>query len=69
MGFVFEAEDPELNRKVALKVMKPEMAGDPGLLQRFLREARAMAAVQNKHIVTVFQVDKDGCSLSHPAMS
>jgi hypothetical protein len=55
MGMVFVAEDPQLRRLVALKVLKK--AQD---LQRFLREARATAAVKNDHIVTIFQVGQEG---------
>jgi phosphate transport system substrate-binding protein len=59
MGLVFQAEDPELQRTVALKVVRPEMAHDQELRQRFLREARTMASVKSDHIVTVFQVGQD----------
>jgi urea transport system substrate-binding protein len=60
MGMVLEAEDTHLQRRVALKVIRPEMAGDASLRQRFLREARAMAAIQNDHLVTIYQVGQDG---------
>jgi ABC-type branched-subunit amino acid transport system substrate-binding protein len=63
MGVVFEAEDSHLMRAVALKVMKRELAENPAVIkrdpaarQRFLREARAMAAVRSEHIVTIHQV-------------
>jgi len=59
MGLVFEAEDLHLQRRVALKVMKPRLASDFVERQRFLREARAMAAVRDDHIVTVYQVSQD----------
>ena len=59
MGIVFEAEDPELGRKVALKVMKPSMAAHPEARQRFLREARSTAAIEHDHIVTIHQVGED----------
>src|SRR5947208_348327 len=41
MGAVFAAEDPTLGRRVALKVMRPEVAAFPDSRTRFLREARA----------------------------
>jgi hypothetical protein len=39
MGVVFQAEDPGLKRRVALKILKPEIAADPRHRQRFVREA------------------------------
>jgi WD40 repeat protein len=59
MGVVFEAEDPDLQRKVALKVMRPWLAADEAARKRFLREARAAAALDHDHIVKIFQVGED----------
>jgi hypothetical protein len=59
MGVVFEAEDPRLKRRVALKVMKPELAAHAQSRHRFLREAQAMAALDHDHVVTVHQVGED----------
>jgi serine/threonine protein kinase len=56
MGYVFEAVDSELQRTVALKVMKPALALDDSARKRFLREARAMASVKNDHIVSIHHV-------------
>jgi serine/threonine protein kinase len=56
MGLVWEAEDPQLCRRVALKVMKPALADRREHRERFLREARAAAAIDHSHIVTVYQV-------------
>src|SRR5262245_20019350 len=60
MGIVFLAEDIRLQRRVALKVMKPDVASKPGAKERFLREARAGAALAHQNIVTVYQVDEVG---------
>ncbi len=60
MGLVFQAEDPKLRRLVALKVMRPEIASSLTARQRFLREARAAAAIEHDHIVQIYQVDQDG---------
>jgi len=60
MGIVFLAEDLELKRQVALKVMKPLLAASASARQRFLREARAMAAVENDHIVHINQIGQAG---------
>jgi serine/threonine protein kinase/regulation of enolase protein 1 (concanavalin A-like superfamily) len=56
MGLVFLAEDTLLSRPVALKVMRPELADTEGIAQRFMREARATAAIKDDHIVTIYQV-------------
>jgi serine/threonine protein kinase len=60
MGLVFEAEDMRLNRRVALKVVRPRIAMQPGATQRLLREARAVAALENDHIVPLFEVGEVG---------
>jgi serine/threonine protein kinase len=60
MGVVFQAEDPSLKRLVALKVLRPALAASDRARQRFLREARAAAAVKHDHIVTIYQVGEAG---------
>jgi Leucine-rich repeat (LRR) protein len=57
MGVVFRGEDPRLGRQVALKVMRPDLAIDPDQRERFLREARAAAALRDEHIVGIHHVD------------
>jgi serine/threonine protein kinase len=59
MGVVYLAEDTKLERRVALKVMRAELAADKLNEQRFLREARAAARIENDHIVTIYQVDEE----------
>ena len=56
MGAVFLAEDPALQRQIALKVMLPSVANNPTAKARFLREARAVAAVEHDHIIHIHQV-------------
>jgi len=56
MGFVFEAHEIALRRRVALKVLKPELALDAENRERFLREARAAAAIESDHVVAVFHI-------------
>lgn len=53
MGVVHEAHDAALDRRVAVKVVAPELAGDEGLRRRFAREARALAALDSAHVVQV----------------
>jgi hypothetical protein len=60
MGAVYRAEDLRLGRTVAVKVMKPATAADPQAEQRFLREARAAAALQHDHVVPIFHVGEEG---------
>jgi len=56
MAFVFRAQDVRLQRPVALKVMRPGLAARDSERQRFLREARAAAAIQHDHVATVLDV-------------
>jgi serine/threonine protein kinase len=56
MGVVFKAEDPLLKRLVALKVLLPRFAADPESRARFVREARAQAAVEHDRVVPIFLV-------------
>jgi serine/threonine protein kinase/formylglycine-generating enzyme required for sulfatase activity/WD40 repeat protein len=59
MGVVFLAEDLKLGRQVALKVMLPQHAARPKSKDRFLREAKTAASIENDHIITIHQVDED----------
>ena len=47
MGVVFRAEDPKLERQIALKAMKPAVAASRSAKDRFLREAKATAAIEH----------------------
>jgi len=60
MGVVFRAEDPQLKRLVALKVMKPTAAASPSAKARFLLEAQAAAAIVHDNIVAIHQVGDSG---------
>jgi serine/threonine protein kinase len=64
MGVVYEAEDVRLQRRVALKVLPPEIASNPASLDRFEREARAVAALNHPNIVTVHSVEEAAGSAS-----
>src|SRR5688572_1116201 len=56
MGAVYLAEDAKLKRKVALKTMRPELAANKLDRDRFLREARAAAALESDFIVPIWGV-------------
>jgi tetratricopeptide (TPR) repeat protein len=56
MGVVYHARDPLLDRDVALKVMLPQIAGDPDQKARFEREARAVAKIVHANVLTVFDL-------------
>jgi serine/threonine protein kinase len=68
MGVVFKAQDTHLVRMVALKAMLPALAASATARQRFLREARAAAAIQHDHVVTIYQVSEDSAPLPWLAM-
>lgn len=59
MGIVLRGVDPKLNRVVAIKVLSPEIASIPSAHKRFLREAKAAAAVSHDHIVTIYAVEEN----------
>jgi serine/threonine protein kinase len=56
MGEVYRALDPRLGREVAIKVLHEDVPRDPDRLKRFEREARAVAALNHPHILTVHDV-------------
>jgi serine/threonine protein kinase len=61
MAEVFLARDERLGRMVALKVLAPALGMDQGFRQRFIRESRAAAAVDDPHIVPVYEAgEADG---------
>ncbi|HBE67849.1 MAG TPA: hypothetical protein DDW52_06845 [Planctomycetaceae bacterium] len=58
MGVVFKALDSTLDRFVAIKMMLPQLSANGTARQRFLREAKAAAAVVDDHVLPIFGVDQ-----------
>ena len=58
MAAVFQALDLRLNRRVAIKVLPPDLAFNPGVRSRFLREAQMAAALTHPNIVPIYSVDE-----------
>jgi serine/threonine protein kinase len=61
MAVVYRAVDERLGRRVALKILAPALAADEAFRQRFIRESRAAAAVDDPHIIPVYEAgEADG---------
>jgi len=59
MSTVYRAFDPTLERWVAIKLMHRDISSDPDQLERFRREARAVASLNHPHVVTVIDAGED----------
>ncbi len=59
MGVVYQAHDPNIDRMVALKVLRPDRVADQALVARFMKEAKAIGRLSHPGIVTVYDVGKD----------
>ncbi len=63
MGEVFSARDTQLEREVALKVLRADVAADEGRMRRFIQEAKAAAALNHPHIAHIYEIgEADGTS-------
>lgn len=59
MGVVYKGYEPALARYVAIKELAPALAHDAKLVERFLREARSMAALNDPHIIQIYYIGQD----------
>ena len=59
MGTVYAGTDERLERRVAVKVLKEELAHDPNFVERFRREARAVAALSHPNIANVYDANQE----------
>ncbi len=57
MGVVYTATDPRLDRRVAIKLLPPDLTRDETAKQRFLQEAKAASALDHPNICTIFEIN------------
>ena len=60
MGSVYQARQPSLDRLVALKLLAPELSGDPAFAERFAREARTLGKLNHPNIVSIYEHGESG---------
>src|SRR5262249_22535579 len=68
LGDVFKAEDTELGREVALKRIRPERAGAPGVQERFRREAEVTGRLEHPGVVPIYGLGRDGAGQPYYGM-
>ena len=59
MGAVFRGRQENLDRPVAIKVLRAEVSGSDKIVARFMREARVLSRLNNPHVVTIFDFGRD----------
>jgi len=62
MGAVYKGHDPFLNRQVAIKLLAPHLVWEKAFVERFMREARAVAQLHHPNIVSIYDVGQDGAN-------
>jgi serine/threonine protein kinase len=66
MGAVYRCHDEELQREVALKVIRPEIASDTGIIERFKREIQLSSRVTHKNVLRVYDLGEALANLVQP---
>ena len=64
MGVVYLAKDSKLDRTVAWKVLPSRSSDNMELRERFLREARAVAALNHQNIISVYDIGENSLEIS-----
>src|SRR5260370_6410565 len=59
MGEVYLAQDTKLDRKVALKILPPDVASNRDRMDRFVREAKSAASLSHPNIAQIFEIGED----------
>ncbi|HLA96763.1 MAG TPA: protein kinase, partial [Pyrinomonadaceae bacterium] len=59
MGEVFLAEDPKLNRQIAVKILSADFASDSDRMMRFVHEAISASALNHPNIITIYEINDD----------
>src|SRR5678815_5966871 len=62
MGVVYRALDTQLDRVVAIKILRPDMLADPDRKRRFIQEAKSASSLNHAGIVTIYQIGVEGAT-------